>query len=131
MNHTDLLLLLLLWHYNSGRVLAFSRVAFHLKRSRTCSTHFTFFKSSLTSSSHRDFGLPTGLLVNGFYLYIFCTILVSGILFVCPNQLTLCAVTLFIMFRCFISSSTSLLVLILQLPLFSLLGPNNLAGCFI
>ena len=69
-------------------------------------------------------GLPTGLLVNGFHLYIFCTILVSGILFVCPNQLNLCALTQFIMFRCFISSSNSLLVLILQLPFFSLAGPD-------
>jgi hypothetical protein len=34
-------------------------------------------------------GLPTGLLVNGFHLYIFLTILVSGILFMCPNQLNL------------------------------------------
>ena len=98
-------------------VLAFSTIAFRLKRSWTCSTHFIAFifsKSSLTSSSHRYLGLPTGLLVNGFHVYIFCTILVSGILFVCPNQLNLCALTQFIMFRCFISSSNSLLVLILQ-----------------
>jgi hypothetical protein len=60
-------------------------------------------------------GLPTGLLVNGFNLYTFFTILVSGILFVCPNQLNLCALTQFITFRCFINSSNYLLVLILQL----------------
>jgi hypothetical protein len=79
--------------------LAFSTIAFHLKRSWTCSTHFIsfiFFKSSLTSSSHRYLGLPTGLLVNGFQLSIFFTILVSGILFVCPNQLNLYALTQFI-----------------------------------
>jgi hypothetical protein len=34
-------------------------------------------------------GLPTGLLVNGVHLYIFFTLLVSGILFLCPNQLNL------------------------------------------
>jgi hypothetical protein len=34
-------------------------------------------------------GLPTGLLVNGFHFYIFLTMLVSGILFTCPNQLNL------------------------------------------
>ena len=38
-------------------------------------------------------GLPTGLLVNGFQLYIFCTILVSDIQFMCPNQLNLWALT--------------------------------------
>jgi hypothetical protein len=88
--------LLLLWRYNSDRVLAFSTIAFHLKRSWTCSTHcisFIFFKSFMTSSYHRDIDLPTGLLVNGFHLYIFFTILVSGILFMCPNQLNLWALT--------------------------------------
>jgi hypothetical protein len=32
-------------------------------------------------------GLPAGLSVNGFDLYILFTVLVSGIQFVCPNQL--------------------------------------------
>ena len=65
------LLLLLLWRYNSGRVLAFSKISFHLRRSWTCSAHFIssiFFKSFLTSSSHRDLGFPTGLPVNDIYL---------------------------------------------------------------
>ena len=73
-------------------VLAFSTITFHLRRSWTCSVQFissVFFKSFLTSSSHRDLDLPTGLLVNGFHLYIFFTILISGILFVCPNRLNL------------------------------------------
>jgi len=77
-------LVLLLLRYKSDRVLAFSTIAFHLRRFWTCSVHFTsftFFKSFLKSSSHRDLGLPTGLLVNGFHLYIFFTILISGILF--------------------------------------------------
>jgi hypothetical protein len=39
--------------------------------------------------------------------------LVSGILFMCPNQPNFWALTQFIMFRCFISSSSSLFVLIL------------------
>jgi hypothetical protein len=34
-------------------------------------------------------GLPTGLFVNGFHLCIFLTILVSGILFMWPNELNL------------------------------------------
>ena len=54
-------------------------------------------------------GLPTGLLVNSFHVYILFTVLVSGILFMCPKQLNLCALTQFIMFRCFISFFNSLL----------------------
>jgi len=75
------LALLRAWRYNSGTVLAFSKIPFHLRRSWTCSVHFMsfiFFKSFLTSTSHRDLGLPTGLLVNGFHSCIFFTILVSG-----------------------------------------------------
>ena len=85
-----LLLLLLLWRYNYGRFLAISTITFHLRRSCYCSAHFTsfiFFRSFLTSSSHRDLGLPAGLSVNGFDLCILFTVLVSGIQFVCPNQL--------------------------------------------
>jgi hypothetical protein len=73
--------LLLLWRYNSAKVLAFSTISFHLRRSRTCPVHFIifiFFKPFLTSSSHRHLGLPTGLLVNGFHLYNFFTIPVSA-----------------------------------------------------
>ena len=44
-------------------------------------------------TAHRDLGLPTGLLVDGFHLYIFLAILVSGILFMRPNQLNLRALT--------------------------------------
>ena len=79
-----------LWRYNSDTVLAFSTIAFHLEQSCACSAHFTsfiFFKSFLTSSSHQDLGLPAGLPVNGSHLYILFTMAVSGILFVCPNQL--------------------------------------------
>ena len=88
-------LLLRAWRYNSGRVLAFSTIPFHLRQSWTCSVHFLsfiFFRSFLSSSYRRDLGLPTVLPVNGFYLCIFFTIPVSGVLFVCPNQLNLWAV---------------------------------------
>ena len=93
--HVLLLLLLLLLRYNSGRVLAFSTISFHLRRSWTCSAHFIsfVFLRSFLMSSHGDLGLPTGLIVNGFHLYIFLTVLVSDILFMCPNQLTLWALT--------------------------------------
>jgi len=71
------ILLPLAWCYNSGRVLAFSTVPFHLRQSWTY-VHFMsfiFFRSFLTLSSHRDLGLPTGLPVNGYHLCIFFTIL--------------------------------------------------------
>jgi hypothetical protein len=87
---SSLLLIVILLHYNSGRVLAFSTTAFHLRRSWTFSVHLTSFillMPFLTSSSYR--GLPTGLSVNGFHLCILLTIIVYGILFVCPNQLNL------------------------------------------
>jgi hypothetical protein len=38
-------------------------------------------------------GLPAGLPVNGFHLCILFTMLVSGILFMCPKQLNLWALT--------------------------------------
>jgi hypothetical protein len=38
-------------------------------------------------------GLPAGLPVNGFHLSILFTMLVSGILFMCPNQLNRRALT--------------------------------------
>ena len=58
--------------------------------------HFTsaiFFRSFLTSSSHLDLCLPADLPVNGFHLCILFTMPVSGILFVCPNQLNRWALT--------------------------------------
>ena len=73
------------------RVLAFSTISFHLRRSCTFSAYFVrfiFFRSFLTSSSNLDLGLPAGLPVNGFHLSILFTMLVSGILFMCPNQLS-------------------------------------------
>jgi len=89
-------LLLLLWRCNSDIVLAFSTISFHLRRSCTCSNQFTsfiFFRSFPTSSSHRALGLPAGLPMNGFHLCILFTMLLSGILFVCPNQLNRWALT--------------------------------------
>ena len=74
----NLLLLLLYQPYNSGRVLVFSTVSFHLSRSWTRSDHFTtfsFFRSFLTPSSHLDLGLPIGRFVIGCHLYIFFTML--------------------------------------------------------
>jgi hypothetical protein len=38
-------------------------------------------------------GLPAGLPVNGFHLCILFTVLISGILFMCPNPLSRWALT--------------------------------------
>jgi len=51
---------LLAWRYNSGRVLAFSTIPFHLRRSWICSVHFMsfiLFRSLLTSSYHYGTGV--------------------------------------------------------------------------
>ena len=126
-------ILQLRWRYNSGRILAFSTISFHLRRSWICSAHFIsliFFGSFLKTTSHRDLDFPSGLPVNGFHLCLLLTMLVSGILLMCPTQLSLCALTSFIMFRCFINSSNFLFVLIFQIPLTSLVDPNIFLNIF-
>jgi hypothetical protein len=70
-------------------------------------------------------GLPCDLLVRGFQLNIFLTVLVSGILCTWPNQLSLWALMWLITFLCFISLSNSSLVLTLHIW-FSFVGPNIL-----
>ena len=59
---------------------------------------YPFYKFHLSQvvpyvTSHRDLGLSTGILANGFHLYIFVTVLVLGILFMRPNRLNLWALT--------------------------------------
>ena len=71
--------------------------------------------SCLTLSSHLCLGLPCDLLVWGFHLNIFLTLLVSGILCTWPNQLSLWDLIWLIIFLCFISLSNSSLVLILHI----------------
>ena len=96
--------------YNSCRVLAFSTIFFHSWRSWACSVHlrsFIFLRSFLTSSSHLCLGLPTGRVIYGCHLCIFFTMLVSGFLYMCPYQLSLWALTYFIMFQSCINSSNS------------------------
>ena len=89
-------------------------VSFYLRRPWICSAHFIsfiFFGSFLKTTSHGDLDIPSGIPVNGFHLCLLLTMLVSGILLVCPTQLSLCVLTSFIMFRCFINSSNFLFVL--------------------
>jgi hypothetical protein len=64
-----IIIIIIIMHYNSGRVSAFSTMTFHLGRSWTCSVHLTIYirlMSFLISSSHRDLGLPAGLPVRGY-----------------------------------------------------------------
>jgi len=58
-----------------------------------CYAFLTFIwqMSCLTLSSHRYLGLPSDLLIRGFHLNIFLTVLVSGFLCTWPNQLSLWA----------------------------------------
>jgi len=72
---------------------------------------FIWQMSCVMLSSHLYLGLPCDLLVRGFQLNIFLTVLVSGILCMWPNQLSLWALMWLIIFLCFISLSNSSLVL--------------------
>ena len=94
---------------------------------RRLSSFFIFIwqMSCLILSSHLYLGLPCDLLVRGFQLNIFLTVLVSGILCIWPNQLSLWALMWLIILLCFISLSNSSLVLRCQrLP--KLIGkPSN------
>jgi hypothetical protein len=66
----------LLLHYNSHRVLVVLTTPFHLVLSWTIVFEFgtfIFLISALTSSSQRVFGLPTGLVPNGFHEYTHLT----------------------------------------------------------
>ena len=78
--------------------------------------------SCLALSSHLYLGFPCGLLVRGFHLNIFLTVLVSGILCTWPNQLSLWALIWLTTFVWFIGLSNSSLVLILHIW-FSFVGP--------
>ena len=96
------------------------------------SSHLVLFCISfLTSSTQRVFGLPIGLHEIGFQEYIAFNILVPCFLSMWPSsQLSLCARMKFIMFLCFIISSSSWLVFMRHIP-FSLFGPNIFLKIFL
>jgi hypothetical protein len=73
--------------------------------------------SCLMLSSHLYLGLPCDLLVRGFQLNVYLTVLVSDFLCTWPNQLSLWAFIQLIIFLCFINLCSSSLVLILCLML--------------
>src|SRR5215510_9537838 len=81
-------------------------------------------------SSHLYLGLPCDLLIRGFHLNIFLTVLVSGILCTWPNQLSLWVLIYITIFLCFINSFSSSFVLILHIW-FSFVGPNILLTIFL
>ena len=108
--------------------MAFSTTSFNFPQSWVQVIQFLIViwqMSCLTLSSHLYLGLPCDLLVRGFHLDIFLTVLVSGILCTWPNQLRLWALIWLTTFLCFISLSNSLLVLILHIW-FSFVGPHIL-----
>ena len=92
--------------------------SFHFPRSWTQVIQFLTLIwqiSCLTLSSHLYLSLPCNLLVRGFHLNIFLTVLVSGTLCTWPNQLSFWALIRLNIFLCFISLSNSPLVLILHI----------------
>ena len=106
---------------------------FPLPRSWTQTIQFLIFiwqMSCVMLSSHLYLGLPCDLLVRAFQLNIFLTVLVSGILCMWPNQLSLWALMWLIIFLCFISLSNSSLVLTFHIW-FSFVGPNILLNIFL
>ena len=114
-----LLLLLLPQLYNSLWVLACSIIPLHGFLS--CAFFFQLFtliflKSSLTSSSHLNLGLPFGLVACGFHLQMFLTTLSSGILSTCPTQLSLLLLMCLAIFSWLIRFSSSSFVFCLHSP---------------
>jgi len=84
---------------------------------------FIWPRSCMMLSSHLYLGLLLGLVVKGFHLHIFLSALVSAILCIWPNQLSLWTIMKLTIFSCFISLSNSSLFLILHVW-FSFVGPN-------
>ena len=113
--------------------MAFSTTFFHFPRFWMQVIHFFTFiwqMSRLTFSSHLYLGLPCDLLIRGFHLYIFLTVLISGIFCTWPNKLSLWALIRLTIFLCFITLSNSLLVLMFHVW-FSFPSPNILRKTFL
>ena len=114
--------------------MAFSTTSFHFPRSWKQVIQFLTLiwqMSCLTLSFHPYLGLPCDLLVRGFHLNIFLTVLVSGILCTWPNQLSLWTLIWLTTFLCFffsLSNSSSVLVLHIW---FSFVGPIILLKIFL
>ena len=90
-------IILIIWHYNTLWVFSFSAKSLQVLLPLAASFQFltfSFFRSSMTSSCHRCLGLPTGLVPTGFQSSGFLVGLAWSLLWICPNHLILCALTL-------------------------------------
>ena len=91
------IIIIIICHYNPLWVFAFSAKSLQVLLSLAVSFQFLtfrfFFRSSMTSSCHRCLGLPTGLVPIGFQSNSFPVGLAWSILWICPSQLILCALT--------------------------------------
>ena len=128
-----LLLLLLLLRlpqlYNSLWILACSIIPLHgFLSCAFCFQLFTpiFLKSSLTSSSHLNLGLPFGLVSCGFHLQMLLTTLSSEILSTCPTQLSLLLLMCLTIFSWLIRFSNYSSVFCLHSPFVFCVGPKIL-----
>ena len=80
----------IIWHYNPLWVFAFSAKSLQVLLSLAASFQFltfSFFRSSMTSSCHRCFGFPTGLVPIGFQSSSFLV----GLAWIWLSHLILCA----------------------------------------
>jgi len=87
-------IIIIILHYNPLWVFAFSAKSLQVLLSLAVSFQFltfSFFRSSMTSSRHRCFGLPIGLVPIGFQSNSFLGGLAWSILWICPSHLILCA----------------------------------------
>lgn len=81
-----------------------------------------FPRSTLTSSSYPNLGLPILLTAIGLHSVILFSILSLSILTICPIHLILCAFIYLTISACLISRSISSLVLIVQFPSWVFIG---------
>ena len=115
--------------YTSLWVLACSIIPLHgFFSCAFCFQLFTsiFLKSSLTSSSHLNLGLPFSLVACGFHLQMLLTTLSSGILSTCPTQLSLLLLMCLTIFSWLIRFSSSSFVFCLHSPFVFCVGPKIL-----
>jgi len=114
------------WPHNRGWVLVCSAFLFHTCLSSVFTLQpviFILLRSSSTWSIHLNLGLPTGLVLYGFYSIIFLVVLVFSILITWATHLSLCDFINFMISSCFILCLNSSFVLILHVPSGFCVGP--------
>ena len=121
-----IIIFIIIWHYNPLWIFTLSAKSLPVFLSLAVSFQFlafSFFRSSTTSSCHRCFGLPIGLVPMGFQTNSFLTGLAWSILWTCPSHLILCALVNLTISASSISLSISMLFRALYI-LSILTGPN-------